>query len=176
VALAIPDMWQDLNLNIVAPKTILDQQVEYLQSKGKGVLGAEVTTVTGTEDFVIYRLDLIAIQLGGQRYRILVATHRTEYYPVQIEADCFRPKTKSSAVKNLVSGFMDREYTESLTWPPENDWRVIARSQDDFMDKLKTILRSAEVRSVIDSVIARTNELQLTSNGKTNTEHTSNGS
>lgn len=161
----IPDLWPGLKLDILAPATILKQQVEYIRAKGQGVLDAELTTVTGKDDFVIYRLDLIAPLVQGQRYRVLIATHRNEYYPIQIEADCYRPKTRTVTLPPLsaiISGMnQSTTTTEALTWPPENDWRKIARNQAELITIVGEVLKSAEVRSAIESFVARSNELKL---------------
>ena len=164
---AIPDLWPGLKLDILSPAAILRRQVEHLRVKGQGVLDAELTTVTGKDDFFIHRLDLIASQAYGQRYRVLVVTHRTEYYPLQIEADRYRPKTKQTTRTIKRGGYrsfgeeLETEVlsTESLTWPPEADWRPIAWSQEDFVRRLGEVLTSSEVRSAIESFIARSNEL-----------------
>ena len=57
-----------------------------------------MTTVTVEPDFQIHSLDIIAVQLNGMRVRILTATHRMEYYPVQVEAECFKPKRRSPPI------------------------------------------------------------------------------
>lgn len=163
----IPDLWPVVKLDTIAPKTILDQQVEYIRTSYRGYLDAEVTTVTGAEDFVIHRLDLVAVQLDGTRTRILTATHRKEYYPVQIEAACYQPKTRTFAGGRLEASSLETlsgrntPFTQSLTWPPEGDWRPIAWDQTAFITKVGEVLKSGEVRSVMESIIARSNERQL---------------
>lgn len=161
---AIPDLWPSVKFDTLAPATILRRQVEFLQGKGQGVLDAELTTITGQDDFEIHRLDLIAPLIQGQRYRVLVATHRSEYYPLQVEADCFRPKSRTVTTPGIagVSSILGpQSRVEDLTWPPVSDWRVIARSQLEFLQTLGQVLGSDEVRSVIESFVARSNELQV---------------
>ena len=161
----IPDLWPDVKLDTLAPKVILDQQVEYIRTKYQGYLDAEMTTVTGAEDFVIHRLDLVAVQLDGMRIRIFTATHRKEYYPMQIEADCYQPKVDRK-VRSTTDRLMGSTTTEvisekSLSWPPITDWRPIAWDQTTFIAKVGEVLKSGEVRSVMESIIARSNEKQL---------------
>jgi len=157
----IPDLWPDVKLDTLAPKVILDQQVEYIRTKYQGYLDAEMTTVTGAEDFVIHRLDLVAVQLDGMRIRIFTATHRKEYYPVQIEAACYRPKKRPFDLAASMGNEDPYPETEHLTWPPEGDWRPIAWDQTTFIAKVGEVLKSGEVRSVMESIIARSNEKQL---------------
>ena len=159
----VPDLWPELKYEVLAPRTILERQAAYLRSRGQRMLDSEVTTVTVEPDFQIHSLDIIAVQLDGMRVRILTATHRMEYYPVQIEAECFRPKRRSPSI-----GFagMD-EFLRSLPknedggWPPAAGWQPVAWDQDAFIAKVGEVLRSGEARSVLDSVIARSNERQL---------------
>ncbi len=159
----VPDLWPELKYEVLAPRTILERQAAYLRARGSGVLAAEVTTVTVEPDTFIHRLDLIAVQLDGMRVRILTATHRMEYYPVQVEAECFKPKRRSPAV-----GFagMD-EFLRSLPknedsgWPPAAGWQPVAWDQDAFIAKVGEVLKSGEARSVMESIIARSNERQL---------------
>lgn len=161
----IPDLWPRLKLDILSPAAILKSQVDYIRKNGQGVLDAELTTVIGKDDFIVHRLDLIAPASNGQRYRVLVATHCSEYYPIQIEADCYRPKTRTvtvPSISTMLKGHnQDTSRTEALTWPPVNDWRKIARDQSELLSIVGQVLQSAEVRSAIESFIARTNELQL---------------
>src|SRR5436190_24344142 len=89
----IPSLWpNDIVVDVLPPLEILQAQATKIGEITKGILTAEVTTVTGHEDFVVHRLDLIAPKLDDRRYRILTATHRTDFYPVVLEAECFRPK------------------------------------------------------------------------------------
>ena len=66
-------------------------QAAKIRELTNGIIRAEVTTTTGHEDFVVHRLELVAPQLDNRRYGVLSATHRTDIYPVVLEADCFRP-------------------------------------------------------------------------------------
>lgn len=158
----VPDLWPQIKLDILSPATILRRQAGLLRKKYPGFFDAELTTVTGKDDFAIHRLDLIAIKPTEQRYRILTATHRIEFYPVQIEADCYRPKTRTVTRGGnpfaLSELYPKVQVEESLTWPPEADWRKIARSQADFITEISVVLSSREVRSAMESFIARSNE------------------
>ena len=73
----IPDLWPGLKLDTLSPATILRQQVAFIRVKGNGILDAELSTVTGTGDFIIHRLDLIAPILARQKYRVMTATPPT---------------------------------------------------------------------------------------------------
>lgn len=166
----IPDLWPGLKLDTLSPATILRQQVAYIRVKGNGILDAELSTVTGTGDFIIHRLDLIAPVMDRQKYRVLTATHRADYYPVQIEADCYRipdskfgynPHITAWAAKLAVDN--SRFGLESV-WPTEGDWRPVASDQESFLSRIREVLASKEVRAAIESFIARSNEQNAVSN------------
>ena len=155
----IPSLWPKISPDIRSPVDILKDQVASLRDDYPGMFDAEVTTLTGTEDFVIHQLNLIALKPTEQRFRILIATHRTEFYPVQIEAQVYRPKTKKRMVVGLGNVLTaSNEIVESLTWPPESDWRKIAHTQSQFISEIGVVLSSSEVRSAMESFIARANE------------------
>ncbi len=123
----------------------------------EGILEADVVTTTGQEDFVVHRLEIVAPQLGGRRYGVLTVTHRAAFYPVVLEADCYRPKDPQhlgrayAAVSEAVAGL-------SAQWPRNNDWRPVANDQDEFLKRIAEVLRSPTVRSIIDSLLALSNE------------------
>lgn len=163
----IPSLWpDDIKVDVLPPLTILKLQAAKLHGITKGILDAEVTTVTGPDDLVTHRLDLIAPTLDGRRTRVLVATQRTEFYPVLIEAEVYRPtKVSAQAVRNLAMqgmaaamGVDTRSEYPTRDWPPVNDWRPVANNQDDFLKRIAEVLRSPTVRSIIDSLLALCNE------------------
>lgn len=163
----IPSLWpNDIMVDVHPPLEILQAQAQKISEITEGILTAEVTTVTGHEDFAVHRLDLIAPKLDGRAYRILTAMHRTDFYPVLIEAELYRPtKVPAQAVKNLAMQTMAAamgidtrtEYT-LRTWPPVDDWRPTASNQREFLNRVAEVLKSPAVRAAIDSLIALSNE------------------
>lgn len=167
----IPTLWpEDIKVDILPPLTILRYQAAKLREITKGILEAEVTTVTGPDDFVSHRLDLIAPNLDGRRVRVLTATHRVDYYPVVLEAECFVPSTiaaesvRKAALQTLAAGMgIDtRTHYPTRQWPPPGDWRPVVSNQDELLRRLAEVFRSVEVRSAIDSMIALSNQKSLT--------------
>jgi len=153
----IPSLWpDDIKVDVLPPLAILRVQASKIHQLTKGVLLGDIQTVTGSDGFVSHRLDLIAPALDKRRKSIVSVTHREAFYPVVIEADCFRPKVQPSpagyagAAMNLVIG--------SSEWPDANDWRPIADGQDEFIRRVGEVLKSKEVRAVIDSLLALSNE------------------
>lgn len=160
MAATIPSLWpDDIRVDLLPPVTILRVQAGQLGRLTGGILDADVTTVTGDKGFVVHRLDLIAPALGGRRYRALAATHRADYYPLVLEADCYRPKTRTTKYNPFEPlGGLITTRTEALTWPDATDWRPAVADQEEFIKKVGEVLRSREVRAVIESMIALSNE------------------
>ena len=155
---AVTSLWpDDIKVDVLPPLAILRYQAAKLSKLTEGILEADVVTTTGHEDFAVHRLDLVAAKLDGRAYRILTATHRAAFYPVVMEADCFRPKDSypvgrsAAALREVVAGM-------SAEWPRSNDWRPAANDQDEFLKRVAEVLRSPAVRATIDSLLALSNE------------------
>jgi hypothetical protein len=150
MTIAIPDLWSDdIKVDVVTPLAILRAQTGPISRKTKGILEAEVTTISSEAGRVRHQLDLIASVLDGYRHRLLAATHERDLvYPVTVEAECFKPAPTSGDIG---------EALESVT-VPEPDWRPRAYTEQEFIDLVSKALRSGEVRSIIQSLIARSNE------------------
>lgn len=178
MAANIPSLWpNDIKVNLLPPLTILRTQADALARLTDGIVQADVITTSGHEDFVVHRLELYAPLAALRRYGILNVTHRTEYYPAVLEADCFRPKSIRDGRGRghdvfgaaLAASIAQTGLTEAVTralgtpdpppWPHPDDWRPVAADQDEFVERLGEVLKSREVRSAIDSMIARNNEL-----------------
>jgi hypothetical protein len=141
MAATIPNLWpDDISIDVLPPLALLRTQASLLNKITKGILEAEVTTATNHEsEAVQHQLDLIAPALDGYRYRLLTAKHQKDLlYPVTVEAACFPP--------------VEDEYIG------EDSYSRQADTQQEFMKLVGQVLRSGEVRSVIQSLIARTNE------------------
>ncbi len=164
----IPSMWpDDIKADVLPPIAILRSQAEKIRDLTQSILFAEVTTTTGHDDFSVHRLELVAPRLGDRRYGVLSVTHRTDFYPLVMEADCFRPRTldvqkvRKQALESLASSWMGvdvRTHIPTRSWPPPDDWRPVVADQEEFFLRIGEVLRSMEVRSVISSMIASSNE------------------
>jgi hypothetical protein len=153
----IPNLWpDDIKVDVLPPLAILRVQASKIHQLTKGVLLGDIQTLTGSDGFVSHRLDLIAPTLDNRRKSVVSVTHREAFYPVVIEADCYRPKIQqqpigyAGAAMSLVIGAPE--------WPDAKDWRPIADSQEEFLRRVGEVLKSKEVRAVIDSLLALSNE------------------
>ncbi len=142
----IPDLWSDdIRVDVLTPLAILRAQETFLRPRTKGILQATVSTAMA-EDLVQHQFDLTAAVLGYSE-RVLTATHhRLRPYPVKVVAPCF-----ASPSKNIV------EFLVQGPVRPGSDMREAA-TQEEFVGLVREVLRSADVRSLIQSLIARSNE------------------
>jgi hypothetical protein len=149
---AVASLWPEINVDIVPPATVLRIQAAALSRLTKGMLDAEVTTVNGVEDYISLRLDLIAPALDDRRERILTVTHRATFYPLVLEAECFRSDRILMPVAIAADAF------RKSRWYDPKDGQVAVMNYDDFLKRLEEVLKSGPVRSAIDSLLALSNE------------------
>ncbi|MBL8795845.1 MAG: hypothetical protein JNM56_18215 [Planctomycetia bacterium] len=149
MATAIPDLWpSDIDVQVVPPLDILKAQEATLAQKTKGILQAKVST-TATDKLVQHDLDLIAPSLHFYRERILSVTHdRGFIYPVRVSSGVFDPNT-SMRLSQL---------QQALLADPGRNQRIAA-TEEEFINLVRQVLQSDEVRALIQSLIARSNEL-----------------
>jgi hypothetical protein len=151
MASSIPSLWaDDIKVDALSPLPILRIQAGLLGEITHGLLEADVSTVSsGT--LVSHLLDLIAPALDGYRSRILTATHSADTpYPVTVDAVCFKTPFGSEALN------VSREKT---FMPPG------ASSEQEFIRLVRQVLRSREIRSLIESLIVRSNEQRIADEG-----------
>jgi hypothetical protein len=139
----IPDLWpDDISTEVLTPLAILRAQVPGLERRTKGLLEVDLNSVEKEKE-VVHNFDLVAPALDRFRERILVVTHeRNRVYPATLEAAVFLRKSRPE-------NFLGSSLAER------------AMSQDDFIRLMKEVIRSPEVRSSIESLIARSNELSV---------------
>ncbi|MGH7172857.1 MAG: hypothetical protein ACRELG_21460 [Gemmataceae bacterium] len=165
---AIPDLWsEDITIDVLPPIAILKAQEGLLARKTQGMLEAKLST-TESGSLVQHQLDLIAPSLNFYRERLLTATHdRLMLYPVIVTAECFAPKSEVSRGPLAPLHVTAKALTDMhRALVPEVIQRKAATG-DEFVELVREVLQSAEVRALISSLIARINQ--------TNGEHHGNG-
>lgn len=132
----IPSLWSDdIKVDVVTPLAILRAQLEPLYRMTKGLLRAEISSDELPNDTVEHAFELIAPALSNYRYKVLSANHHhNRVYPVGVEAECF----------------------ESTSIPER-----LAHTQEEFIEIIGEVLHSGEIRSVIHSLLARSNEERI---------------
>ncbi len=162
MATTIPDLWSsDIQVDVLTPVAILRMQVSYFDKKTQGILQAGVST-TSTDDRHLHGLDLIAPLLDHYRKTLLTAEHRRdEAYPVVITSQALVPEDKRSGKK---------PYFDEIEVPggvgQVDPSRREANTQEEFIELVRQVLQSGTVRSLIQSLIARSNEVRERSSQK----------
>lgn len=148
----IPNLWseKDVKVEVLSPLAILQTQAANLETMTKGLIEAEITTLTNERGETLYNLDLVAPALGGYRHRLFGISHKQDMvYPVKF----ILPSSQ-----NFGSMF---PFASQLS----------AETEAEFLEKLGEVLQSNSVNAVIQSLIARSNEVQSVGNeAKTVTE------
>lgn len=135
---SIPVLWpDDISVKIVSPLAILRAQIEPLKRMTGGLLRAEVVQEqSDNPEVYFYRMELVAQALENFRVEILrVAHRRSQVYPATL----------------LVGRRVERRPSE-----------LTANSEDEFIRVLGDHLRSPEIRSIIESLIAQINDREPT--------------
>lgn len=135
----ITSYWpDDIAATVLTPLAVLKIQAGTLSGKTHGVLDADVVPAQTPKQTAL-ELRLVAPALLEVR-TILTASHATkEPYPVTVDAAVFKPADDEPRA--------------------EDDWRPVAWTVQEFADLVKKVLQSNQTRAVIQSLIARSNEL-----------------
>jgi len=129
------NLWpESVKIDTLTPVVILRGQASELERLTKGVLRGEVTSQATGDGFLIHQLDVIAPAVGFYRHRIVEVKHPDAFvYPAQIIAP--------GILLGLTFGHGEAESQEAL---------------EKFIG---IVFTSKQTISVIQSLIARSNEL-----------------
>ncbi|MGL4554106.1 MAG: hypothetical protein ACRC33_23330 [Gemmataceae bacterium] len=154
----IPSLWpDDISVPVLSPLRILRTQEAALEKQTGGMLRGKLSTVE-SDGSTVYHLDVLAPALENYRARVLSAMHEQgRYYPITVTAKSFDPKVAASLRFGKGDASMARTLApliEAIGGPPER----VASTGQEFMELVGAALRSGEVRSLIQSLIAQINE------------------
>lgn len=145
---AIPDLWPDevAVTDVLTPSAIMRYQAGQLREKTKSLLEGEVQTAEN-EGWKLHSFDLLAPALNRYRYRLFSARHRKEMvYPVIVESPCLESKATRNALLDALGGAaIPLGQSEAAT-------------QQEFIDLIGKVLRSDHAKSVIQSLIAQSQD------------------
>lgn len=147
----IPNLWptETVSVEILSPLAILRMQAQNLTELTHRLVIGEVTTDDRQEDGIYHHFDIVAPALNGYRHRILTIKHDTSMlYPVSYLVAKKRDM-KSSTIAS---------WSELLSQEQSGVIGPVAMTEADFIKALKEAFNSDFVLSVINSLIARSNE------------------
>lgn len=146
MAQRIPNLWseKDVKVEVLSPVAILHTQAANLETMTKGLIEAEITMLSNERGETLYNLDLVAPALGGYRHRLFGISHKQDMvYPVKFVLE----STQTFPLFARLNGKGE-----------------IAETEAAFLEKLGEVLQSSTVNAVIQSLIARSNEVQAAHN------------
>ncbi len=134
------DLWPDDikdNTSVRAPVTILKEQGVLLGKRTSNIVeGLVAQSALTSQDHFVYNFLIFAPVLGNYSYQLLRISHSIDFYPLEIEAD-------ESVLEEL---------------PPETKdegGKLVADSQDRFIEILRAIFATERVRRVIGAILAQ---------------------
>lgn len=144
------DLWaDDIKPGVLSPLIILRAQEPALRKKTNGIVQAKVVSQRSGIGLK-HELLLLAPAIDNYQEKILVVQHQTQLvYPCQVESPSFGEyRTPEFRVDGIpISDPLEPVQT--------------ADSEADFRDLLRKVLTSKRVRSTIDALLAKSNELNL---------------
>lgn len=146
MATTMPDLWgAGFSVDVRTPTAILNAQAALLKQKTQGIVTAQLESSIG-KNVVTINFDLCAPAVDNFRARVLMVRHKADYvYPALITAAIF------AGSSNI--GFKD------LAWGTvEDQMSRLAETEEQFISLLHEALQSGHIRSIVQSLIARSNE------------------
>lgn len=145
----IPDLWgPKISVDVLTPIAILNAQVTLLKQKTQGIVLAELKSSVDDKQIVTILFDLVAPAVGNFRSRVLAVRHKADFvYPALVTSGAFN--VDYAAALSL----------GELKWgAAEDQYSKLARTEDEFLSLLQEALQSGPIMSIVQSMIARSNE------------------
>ena len=152
----ISDLWpESIDVGSLTPTMLLNAQAQFLRQRTQGILDAEVRRRRSTAEITTVVLDIIARGAGNYRERVLIVRHGKHPYPALLISEA------------LVGGDIHPEYQVlpkelSVGLPKiDNDTYGLAANLGEFRYLVSIILQSRTITTLIENLIAMTNETKL---------------
>lgn len=160
----IPNLWptETVSVNTLSPLAILRTQAENLTNLTQGLLIGEVITDDRQEEGVYHHFDMIAPALDGYRHRILTVKHDPSMlypvsYSVAVRSSIVAPPARVKMGEAISASV---NLSDVLTAKNSKAIGPVANTETEFIEVLRGVFNSGYVLSVINSLIARSNEAQ----------------
>jgi hypothetical protein len=130
MAKTIPDLWPQEEfgaLGELPPVTILREQATHLGERTHNLVEAQVRTTAPSADHFLHHFELVAPALDNYTYPLFSVAHDIRLYPLTVD---FHPSS------SLSEGFK-------------------AQTQEEFLDRLRTIFASPETKRIIQALISQ---------------------
>jgi len=143
----IINLWSKaIKKDVLSPKVILNMQARAIESLTGGILQGEVRENEEAEGRVTLSFFLVVPALRDYRHQIVKIAHRKDLpYPAVVQAEIF------SGLTNLFRSFVIKGELPATKNQANND--------EELLEIVGAVLKSAQVTSVAQSLIARANEV-----------------
>lgn len=162
MASALPDLWPaDVQVSdaVVSPKSLLEHQMRQLKRRSGGWVCGQVVQVEAAGR-VRLRFEIASPDIEF-RATLFEVEHRPDLvYPCVILPPAPLPEFLQAGVWR--SGSEWEAFDDSGHWE-ENHW--LASSHEEFIEKLRELLGRPEIKSTVNSLIAKYNEPSLSPPG-----------
>jgi hypothetical protein len=148
MATDIPDLWgPEIKLDVLTPTMILNAQAEKLKEKTKGVILADFfARMRGNIKTLVF--DIRAPAVANFRVRIMTVRHHSDrIYPAVVTSRSLHRGDRSIPDEILIQIPENESYNSFPCF-----------TSNEFVNVVAQVLRSVDVQSVIESLIAKSNE------------------
>ena len=144
----IPDLGsQAIGVDVLTPTAILNAQAGLLQRKTQGIVIAELESSVDSKGVVTLNFDLVAPSIYNFRTRVLAVRHKADYvYPAVVSTGAFSGKSFTIYFGDLAWGGVEDQHCK------------MAQTDNEFISLLQEALQSGFILSIVQSLIARSNE------------------
>ena len=156
---SVSNLWPTIQVDILSPTAIMRKQASLLTQNTQGILEGEVENRSDSDSNEFVRAAFVIVAPALERYRCELFTifHvATEPYPVTVFAEGLFIELNRVGKSSLIQPVAPDHETDF-----EDQVEVVASSQDEFVEVLRLILRARRTQGIVQSLIARTNEIRL---------------
>lgn len=145
------DLWpQDLDVNVLSPAMILNEQAEVLAKKTQGIFQPEVLEEE-TDNVLLLHFDLLVPALK----------HRTRMLTVRQKARGTYPAIVSSFSFIYTQNIQRAEHCNLDDWKMSNfnaNNSYMATNQAEFIELISLVFKTGDARTLMTSILAQLNE------------------
>ncbi len=151
---SVPNLWPNIEVKVLSPVAVLKQQAHQLSSVTKGVLEAEVRSLHFEKGSVRHDFVITAKAIGYSHVLFSASHDRELVYPVALKFKQWDDQARLEFIKSR-EGILHR--SEEI---PDGD--KFAPGPDELKNHLQAIFHSDQAKSVVMSMIAKSNDNSIT--------------
>ncbi len=176
MARQVQSLWPEaIRSNIPSPYAMLRTQADALAEQTGGLLVGEVRRREAADDRVAMSLDIVVPALDGARFRILTVGYGKEMvYPAVLDAEVFRNSARRRKEPGVFLQTATFQVPESLRKKLDTNRAELQESAElgeradsdrELYELIAKVLKSPQVVSLAQSLIARVNDISPADDG-----------